>query len=222
MRKEVYLIRGTSNENYKDFRSRVLNLAQEVMKEAEPTAMWLTLTEAPPPAISVIPFKKTKIAVISMKKEVEIPVQELLQAPGFAGAFKVEEAIPVAYEKTWPNGEPTPGVCLLTLFHQKPGIDYDTFIHRWHNSHTPLSLKLHPLWNYNRNVVLEKISDHPDWYDGIVEEQTCTRAELLNPFKFFGKPHRIIQNMMEVYKDTKSFLDYRRIETYLAVEYRIS
>jgi len=111
--------------------------------------------------------------------------------------------------KTWQNGEPTPGVCLLTLFHQKPGIDYQTFLHRWHNSHTPLSLKLHPLWNYNRNVVKEKITEYRDWYDGIVEEQTRTRAELLNPVKFFGKPHKILQNMLAVYTDTKSFLDYK-------------
>ena len=31
-----------------------------------------------------------------------------------------------------------------------------TFMKRWHEGHTPLSLELHPLWNYNRNVVLEK------------------------------------------------------------------
>ena len=217
----MYLVRGTSKESYKDFRSRILNLAHEVAQGSGPTAMWLTLTEAPPPSISVIPFKKSKLAVISIKKEVDVPVEEIVNVDGFAGAFTVEEAIPVSYMKTWQNGEPTPGVCLLTLFHQKPGIDYQTFLHRWHNSHTPLSLKLHPLWNYNRNVVKEKITEYRDWYDGIVEEQTRTRAELLNPVKFFGKPHKILQNMLAVYTDTKSFLDYKRIETYLAAEYII-
>jgi len=221
MRKEMYLVRGTSKESYKDFRSRILNLANEVAQESGPTAMWLTLTEAPPPSISVIPFKKSKLAVISIKNDDDAPVGQIVKADGFSGAFTVEEAIPVSYTKTWQNGEPTPGVCLLTLFHQKPGIDYQTFLHRWHNSHTPLSLKLHPLWNYNRNVVKEKITDCRDWYDGIVEEQTRTRAELLNPIKFFGRPHKIIQNMLAVYTDTKSFLDYKRIETYLAAEYII-
>ena len=217
----MYLVRGTSKESYKDFRSRILNLANEVAQESGPTAMWLTLTETPPPSISVIPFKKSKLAVISIKKDDDTPVGQIVKADGFSGAFTVEEAIPVSYTKTWQNGEPTPGVCLLTLFHQKPGIDYQTFLHRWHNSHTPLSLKLHPLWNYNRNVVKEKITEYRDWYDGIVEEQTRTRAELLNPVKFFGKPHEILQNMLAVYTDTKSFLDYKRIETYLAAEYII-
>jgi hypothetical protein len=66
-----------------------------------------------------------------------------------------------------------------------------------------------------------KITEHPAWYDGIVEEQTRTRSELLNPFKFFGKPYRMIQNMMAVYLDTKTFLDYKKIETYLTAEYHL-
>jgi len=54
-----------------------------------------------------------------------------------------------------------------------------------------------------------------------VEEQTRTRSELLNPFKFFGNALEITGNMISVYNDTKSFLDYKRIETYLAMEYHI-
>ncbi|MFO7614077.1 MAG: EthD domain-containing protein, partial [Bacteroidales bacterium] len=218
---EIYLIRGDKNENYNDFRSGVMALTEEVRKESNPGRLKVTLTETAPPSISIIPFKKKKIAVISVYKESATPVEILVRAMGFSGAFVVEEAMPVVCEKTWPDGEATPGVCLLTLFHRKPGISYDAFIDRWHNSHTPLTLKLHPLTSYNRNVVLDKITDHPAWYDGIVEEQTRTRPELLNPFKFFGKPHRLIQNMLAVYLDTKSFLDYKKIETYLAAEYRV-
>jgi hypothetical protein len=221
MRKEIYLIRGNENEDYRTFTDRIINLSREAAATADPESLRVTLTSQPPPKISIIPFKKSKIAVISVYKENPEAVEVLKKAPGCSGAFKVEEALPVAYEKTWPNGEPTPGTCLLTLFHRKPGIGYDTFIHRWHNGHTPLSLKTHPLWNYNRNVVLQKISDHPAWYDGIVEEQTRTRAELMNPFKFFGNGTEIIGNMFAVYKDVNSFLDYKKIETYLANEYHI-
>jgi len=219
MIKEMYLVRGTGEENYNDFKSRIFQLAEVVGTETRPAALRLVLTEAPAPSVSIIPFKKSKLAVISIYKESGTPVQYLLKAKGFAGAFAVEEAIPVSYERTWPIGMSSPGVCLLTLFHRKPGIDHSTFLDRWHNSHTPLTLKIHPLYSYNRNVVKEKLSEHQAWYDGIVEEQTRTRAELLNPFKFFGRPHRVIQNMIAVYWDTKSFLDYKKIETYLTVEY---
>ncbi len=70
-------------------------------------------------------------------------------------------------------------------------------------------------------MVLQKLCDRPYWYDGIVEEQTRTRRELLNPFKFFGNGFEIIGHMISVYNDTRSFLDYKRIETYLATEYHI-
>jgi len=221
MRKEMYLIRGSEQEDHRHFADRMLKMAFAVAKLINPDALKVTLTREPPPKISVIPFRKCKIAVFSIIKEDNIKVDFLMKSEGFSGAFTVEEALPVSYEKTWTDGEPSPGACLLTLFHRKPGIDYDTFLHRWHNGHTPLSLKLHPLWNYNRNVVLQKISDHPDWFDGIVEEQTRTRSELLNPFKFFGNALEITGNMIAVYRDTKSFLDYKRIETYLAAEYHI-
>jgi hypothetical protein len=221
MRKEIYLVRGIENENYQSFTDRILKLANEVSSKIKPDSLRVTLTREAPPIISVIPFRKSKIAVFSIYKDNHETIPALLKTEGSSGAFTVEEALPVTYDKTWPNGEQTPGACLLTLFHRKPGIDYDTFINRWHYGHTPLSLKLHPLWNYNRNVVLQKISDHPAWYDGIVEEQTRTRSELLNPFRFFGNALEITGNMIAVYKDVRSFLDYKRIETYLATEYHI-
>ena len=125
---------------------------------------------------------------------------------------------PVAYEKTWDDGKMTPGIWLLTLFNRKKGLDYETFIHRWHNSHTPLSLKIHPLWNYSRNVVEKILAENSTSYEGIVEEQMRTDRDLLNPFRFFGNPMVIIPRMIAVYKDTQSFLDYGGIETYMARE----
>jgi hypothetical protein len=221
MRKEIYLIRGIEKEDYTTFSQRLLNLAVRTAGSVNPAALKVVLTQQCPPKISIIPYKKSKIAVVSVYKESPEPVDSLKQEPGFSGAFKVEEALPVAYERTWLNGEITPGICLLTLFHRKPGIDYDLFLDRWHKGHTPLSLKLHPLWHYNRNVVLQTISDHPAWYDGIVEEHTRTKSELMNPFKFFGSLPDTIPNMFSVYRDTNGFLDYKKIETYLTAEYHI-
>ncbi len=60
--------------------------------------------------------------------------------------------------------------------------------------------------------------DEERW-GGIVEEHKCRRSELLNPFKFFGNPLLIIPRMIQVYADTKSFLDYKTIEPYLVAEY---
>jgi len=221
MKKTIYLIRGSKTESYTTFKQRILVLANNLVQQYDHKELKVVLTENPPSAISIIPFKKKKVAVISVKHEDAIQLKGIKQVEGFTGAFEVTEALPVAYAKTWKDGEATPGICLLTLFNQKAGIDYGTFIDRWHNSHTPLSLKLHPLWHYNRNVVEVRDSVNTENWDGIVEEHFKTRAELLNPFKFFGKPLHIIPNMIEVYRDTNSFLDYKNIEPYLAKEYHL-
>jgi hypothetical protein len=216
--KTIYLVRGSKNESYPAFRSRILEKLNVLREVHNPSTLWATLTVEKPPRYSVIPFRKTKIAAISVKGEFAVLFEELIGMPGFAGAYSVEEAIPVGHEQSWPDGTPTPGLNLLTLFNKKPGISWEQYIDRWHNSHTPLSLKIHPLWNYNRNVVKQRLTDTTTPYDGIVEEQMQTREELLNPFKFFGNALIILPRMLSVYLDTKSFLDYKNIETYLAEE----
>lgn len=221
MNKEIYLIRGKDNESYQTFKERIINTVLSLKNELKPEAIRFTITEKSPPKFSVIPYSKKKIAAISIYKESVDPVEQIEQMAGFYGAYKVEEALPVAYQKNWNDGEPTPGACLLTLFRKKASIEYTTFIYRWHNGHTPLTLRIHPLWNYNRNVVLDQLYDQAAKFDGIVEEQVKKASDLLNPFKFFGNPLIIIYRMLLVYFDTKSFIDYKSMETYFAAEYHI-
>lgn len=218
MRKEIYLIKGIQNELYKQFSERILVLANTLAEGKEIVQLKIVFTNEAPPKLSIIPFKKEKIAAISIFSTKTENHKALLNEPGFSGGYLVGEALPLAYEKNWADKEATPGVCLLTLFRQKKEIDYDTFINRWHNVHTPLSLKIHPLWHYNRNVIKEKLTSSSAGWDGIVEEHVRTTSELLNPTKFFGNPFIMVYNMIRVYLDTKSFLDYKTIEPYLTTE----
>jgi hypothetical protein len=221
MNKEIYLVKGKGQESYDDFSSRIFKLVLSLVNELNPEALKFTITGEAPPRITIIPFKRSKIAAISIYKSDPEPVAAIRNSEGFYGAYRVTEALPVEYQKTWKDGTPTPGACLLTLFSKKKNIDYGTFIKRWHDSHTPLSLRIHPLWNYVRNVVDEGMSEDSAHFDGIVEEQVREASDLLNPFKFFGNPLVIIPRMLMVYYDTKSFIDYGGMETYLAEEYHI-
>jgi hypothetical protein len=218
MKKEIYLIKGTENEGYTQFSNRILKLSKALAENELVIKIKISYTAVPPPRFSVIPFKKEKIAAVSIYTNhgKDGIIQD--EIPGFSGFYGVEEAIPVAYEKTWEDLKVTPGDCLLTLFQKKKSIDYKTFIHRWHNGHTPLSLEIHPLWNYNRNVVREKLTNNSKEWDGIVEEHFRTSSDLLNPLKFFGNPMTMVYNMVRVYFDTQSFLDYKTIEPYFATE----
>ena len=218
MYKEVYILKGIAAEDYTGFKNRIFNLSNSVAEQYGPEALKTCLTLKPPPLISVIPFKRKKIAVLSVTRNTNSSIDLITQAEGYVGAYVVEEALPVAYKKDWEDGSPTPGVCLLTLFHKKPGLDQETFINRWHHSHTPLSLRLHPLWNYNRNVVNSTLTGNSKWYDGIVEEQFKKPSDLLNPLIFFGPPLKVPLHMYQVLMDTRSFIDMKHIETYLTVE----
>lgn len=222
MMKEIYLIAGVKTESYEAFRDRILQLSSMTVKAENPERLTFTLTVGPPPVISIIPFKRGKMACLSLyRKDDTRKFSTILTGfPGFRFAGRVDEALPVSYYTDRPEGAVTPGICLLTLFRKKPGITREAFLDRWHNSHTPLSLRIHPLWHYSRNVVTEaQVSQDPSW-DGIVEEHFRTRGELLNPFRFFGHPGVIIQHMAEVYRDIHAFLDYPTIETWMVREYQ--
>jgi hypothetical protein len=218
MQKEIFIIHGLPSEDYKDFKDRIFRLSEKILKQLVPEKLKICLTLVKPPRISIIPFKRNKVAAISVHRERGSLPDCLVNAAGYTGAYAVEEAIPVSYSRNWKDGETTPGACLLTLFHRKPGLDEPAFIRRWHEGHTSLSLRLHPLWNYNRNVVLETLSENSPWYDGIVDEQVRNTSDLLNPLRFFGPPLKVPLHMLQVYLDTRSFIDMKRIETYLAAE----
>ena len=219
MQKEIYLIQGLDNEDYAAFSARIASLVEFIEETLKPKFLKYNITTNPPPALSIIPFSKKKLAAVSIEHDTQSPVYNFIDADGFYGAYQVTEALPVSYKQDWPDGQPTPGACLLTLFSKKKNIDYPTFINRWHNNHTPLSLRYHPLWNYNRNVVDQRLTNTSKPFDGIVEEQVRTASDLLNPFKFFGHPLIIIPRMIHVYLDTNSFIDYKSMETFLATEY---
>jgi hypothetical protein len=219
MNKCIYLIRELGSETYEDFHHRVKAICSGLMADTDVREMHYCITLSPPPSISIIPFRRIKIAAISVYGKDETALKSVLYLQGVDGIYNVEEALPVSYTQSWPDGSPTPGICMLTLFSKKKDISHNTFIDRWHNSHTPMSLRYHPLWHYNRNVVTQRLTESSPPFDGIVEEHMKTKSELLNPFKFFGPLQVIVPRMINVYKDTKSFIDYPTMEVYLTQEF---
>lgn len=212
------LIGSEETESYERFKSRVFSLLESRSTDSRVVMLKVTLTTEAPPGFSVIPFSKNKIAAVQTRWSI-LPENDDLLKDGLIGSYRVSEAFPVQYVRNWPLGQRSPGACMLTLFRKRHDIGRETFIDRWHNGHTPLSLKIHPLWHYSRNVVESIISPEGLVLDGIVEEHTRTQRDLLNPFIFFGGAFRMIPNMIRTYFDVRSFLDYPSITPYLAAEY---
>lgn len=222
-RKWIYVLRG-NGQNHEAFANRMRGGVSDQLLELGPSKLSLTLTEAPPPKLALFPFKSVPIAVFCIYDTQDDPsrfTDALAKEAGALSGYEVDESYPVAYDKSWSDGEPTPTPILLTMLHKKPGISTDEYVQRWHNGHTPLSLEIHPLWYYQRNVVREPITQGADVCDGIVLEACPTKSDLLNPTRFFGGPLKMVPNMLRVANDIKGFLDMKKTETFYATEYHL-
>ena len=222
-RKWIYVLRG-NGESHAAFGARMHNEVSQQLLALGPSKLSLTLTEAPPPKLALFPFKSEPVAVFCINDKQDDPsrfTDALTNAAKAVSGYEVEESYPVEYEKSWSDGEPTPSPILLTVLHKKPGISSDEFIKRWHEGHTPLSLEIHPLWYYQRNVIREPITQGADACDGIVIEACPTKSDLLNPARFFGGGLKMVPNMLRVANDIKGFLDMKKVETFYCTEYHL-
>jgi hypothetical protein len=132
----------------------------------------------------------------------------------------VTESVPRAYaDRDWPDGARTPGVKLVTFFEKPARLADDEFFARWHGSHTPLSLEIHPMWSYVRHVVARVLTAGAPAWRGIVDEQFRTPEDLFDPARFYGGPEVMKANMKRVLDDCRSFLDLDRIQTVVMSEY---
>ena len=219
----MYVLRG-NGESHQAWANRMRNEVSQRLLGLEPSRLQLTVTEAPPPKLSLFPFKSQPIAIFNVYDDTNDPSRfsEALQnAASSVSGYEVEEAYPVPYDKAWSDGEPTPSPILLTMLRKKTGISDGEFIERWHDGHTPLSLLVHPLWYYQRNVIRGPVTEGAEPSDGIVLEACRTRNDLLNPTRFFGGALKMVPNMVRVANDIKGFLDMKKTETFYATEYHL-
>jgi len=219
----MYVLRG-NGESHQAWANRMRNEVSQRLLGLEPAKLQLTVTEAPPPKLSLFPFKSQPIAIFNVYDDTNDPIRfsEALQnAASSVSGYEVEEAYPVPYDKAWSDGEPTPSPILLTMLRKKTGISDGEFIERWHDGHTPLSLVVHPLWYYQRNVIRGPVTEGAEPSDGIVLEACRTRNDLLNPTRFFGGALKMVPNMVRVANDIKGFLDMKKTETFYATEYHL-
>lgn len=222
MTKLQYLLRAPAGVPVEAFRDRALAAGARLL-ERGPGRLKLTYTDEEPPRITMMPFRKDRLALVSLWDEAG-PAEAaarwngVLEAEGAAAGYRVDESVPRGYRRDWPDGEDTPGGSMLTLLHRRAGLSDAEFLRRWHEGHSPLALEIHPLWNYVRNVVASPVLPGSPVVCGIVEEQFRTRSELLNPALLFGGALRMAPNMVRVWTDVRGFLDLAALENYLVTE----
>jgi hypothetical protein len=135
------------------------------------------------------------------------PVEAAIDAvPGAtAHGWLVCESVAKGYgaRRTWPDGERSPGMSLLTVLDKAPHVDDAGFYRIWHGEHTPLTFEIHPFWLYVRNQVARAITSGAPAARGIVYEAVAHDEHLLDLPTFFGcpgEPNRL-RAQLEVVED---------------------
>jgi hypothetical protein len=217
-----YLLRAPATEPVEDFRARALAAGARLLEQG-PARLKLTLTTEAAPRLGVVPYRRDRLALVSVWDEADAAAAAArwngpLAALGAAAGYRVAESVPRAYRRDWPDGADTPGVGMLTLLHRRRGLADVEFLRRWHDGHSPLALEVHPLWAYVRNVVEGAVLAGSPPLCGVVEEHFRTRRELLDPVRLFGGWLRVAPNMARVLVDVRGFLDLGALENYLVTE----
>jgi hypothetical protein len=205
------------------FCGRVWDEALPRLREATGGPLKIGLTEAKNPRLTVLPLRAENLLMVSAWGSIdrEAVLRSLAPLGGTRFGYRVEESYPVRYERSWLDGERSPGNVLLTLLAKNARLDHAAFMHEWHGRHTPKAMRIHPMWSYARNVVTEPASSDAPVFEGVVEEHYRTLADIVNPVRMFGGPLRFLPHMIEVGRHASSFLDLRKTENYLLGEWHV-
>ena len=225
MAKYIFLVRSPELLERKIFKSRIFDKLVPGLLDLDPEKLKISLTEIERPRLTILPLKATGLALVSVWGELDGDIErwqaEMTSISGGVVGYRVTESTPVAYEKDWEDGNASPGTVLLTLMKKNAKLSYEQFMDEWFGHHTPMALRIHPLWNYTRNVVESVVIEDSPPFDGIVEEHFRSLGDITNPARFFGGAFRMLPNMLKVYRHANKFLEISATENYLLTEYHI-
>lgn len=126
--------------------------------------------------------------------------------------------------RDWADGRRSPGVLTVSLIHRPEGLDYATWIERWHGRQSPLSGELQPRCRYVRNEVVRPLTEGAPEIHGIVEEAWPSAQHVADPMLFFnalGDPAVLSSNIKAMLDSVNACLDLARIRTVTMSEYLV-
>ena len=225
MTKRIYLIRSPKEREFHIFKSNIFDKLVPQLLQLNPEKLKISITDFTQPRFTILPLKSTGLAMISVWGELadcnKCIYEGMVGYSEKAAGYRVAESIPVAYEKVWDDGNASPGAVLLTLMKKNTDLSYEQFMSEWFGHHTPMALRIHPLWNYIRNVVEELLIEDSPPLDGIVEEHFRSLQDITNPVRFFGGAFNMFPNILKVWRHSNKFLELSATENYLMREYHI-
>ena len=134
-----------------------------------------------------------------------------------AASYLVCESVPQPYGDvmTWAEGEPSPGLSIVTMLDKPEGADEKVFYHYWHELHRVTTAECHPFASYVRNEVARPLTDGAPRYRGIVTESSPDVQDFLDPHRFYvsgGDRDQLKANQRRVVEETSHFIDFSTIQ----------
>jgi len=160
------------------------------------------------------------------------PLEELVMGVGLTCAgYLVMESLfedygttPHSGPRDWSDGQRSPGVLTVSLIHRPEGLDYTTWIERWHGTQSPLSGELQPRCRYVRNEVVRPLTAGAPEVHGIVEEAWPSARHVADPMLFFnahGDPAVLSEHITAMLDSVNACLDLARIRNVTMSEYLV-
>lgn len=134
-----------------------------------------------------------------------------------SASYLVCESVPQAYGEamTWPEGEASPGLSIVTLLDKPAGADEAVFYRYWHELHRVTTAECHPFASYVRNEVARAVTAGAPAYRGIVTEASPDVQDFLDPHRFYvsgGDREQLRANQRRVVEETSHFIDFSTIQ----------
>jgi uncharacterized protein (TIGR02118 family) len=157
-----------------------------------------TALRALAPRVLHLPVRTGGPAVLFLP---ELPSLEGLDAI----AYRVEEHLQWDYQRTWPLGQPSPGIKRIAFLQRVPSITREEFARHWTEEHTPLARRHHPtLWRYAQNVMPEPLTPDTPPCDGIVELSFKDPADMTERMYDSAEGREIIDRDVATFLDVKA------------------
>ena len=144
----------------------------------------------------------------------DVPARDLLHALARrVEVWRVDTRHPLAWDRSWPDGEFAPGVKMVSFMQRAEGITHEQFARHWTERHTPLAMQHHVgLWNYTQHVVRRAYAPGGAAIDGVAELHFETRGDLVDRFFDSDEGRAVIM------ADVRRFMSRPRPETALMRE----
>jgi hypothetical protein len=215
-------LKTMTREQFRDF---ILHeVAPSIMKHG-PANCKVTISAVKQPTITILPLKRNGFAMFSVtgvdRDALFNELGSILNPGRLLYGYAVHESPYLLSARSWSHGSESPGLILLTMFRKKKNLPRETFMRIWFGEHSPMSIVIHPLGDYIRNVVTGYLTEDTPGVDGIVEEHFGSDRDLLNPVRMFGGIRKVLPSMLRIQRHVSGFIDLSNIKNYICREYLI-